>query len=461
MSNPDNDHTRRHHPIDPAMWTRPDLQPLLVAHDFGALFRMLGEVGIGQRQIARLTGRSQPNISEIVHGRQVVSYDVLVALTKSLAIPLERMGLSWWGPDGRWYGPADSYPEGVTVAHATKGVDSDMLRRHLIALGGAVIVGAPVAKVGELLDDLGTLNPVPPPSRLSYLDVSRVRDMTRRLAVGDTSSADPEMATTAAALATRLLAVPGPEPVIRALWVAVAELRIEAGWAAFDAGLYCPALHHFARALELARQAGDAYCQAIALSYAGTASIEHGHPDDGLKMLQAAQVAAWRIPPDDQRAVVVGESGKAAVEATLLAETATALSLLGKHNDAAKAVARGRDLWTPTPADPFGDPDRTAARLALGRGRLDVAETLAVASMRRWEGGRQISRTATGMVLATVHVTAGEPRGLQLAHRAITDVTKLTSVRARKQLLPLAQALEARPGSDARELARIVRRVAA
>jgi hypothetical protein len=81
--------------------------------------------------------------------------------------------------------------------------------------------------------------------------------------------------------------------------------------------------------------------------------------------------------------------------------------------------------------------------------------------MRRWKGGRQISQTATGMVLATVHVTAGEQRGLQLAHRAITDVTKLTSVRVRKQLLPLAQALEARPGSDARELARRVRQVAA
>ncbi len=64
-------------------------------------------------------------------------------------------------------------------------------------------------------------------------------------------------------------------------------------------------------------------------------------------------------------------------------------------------------------------------------------------------------------MLATVHVTAGEQRGLQLAHDTITAVTRLGSVRLRRQLVTLAAALEARPGSDARELARMARRVAA
>lgn len=84
-----------------------------------------------------------------------------------------------------------------------------------------------------------------------------------------------------------------------------------------------------------------------------------------------------------------------------------------------------------------------------------------MASLRRWETGSLTSRTLTGIVLATIHVKAGEQRGLQLAHRAITDITKLTSVRVRKNLVPLAEALEARPGSDARELARMARQVAA
>ncbi len=55
--------------------------------------------------------------------------------------------------------------------------------------------------------------------------------------------------------------------------------------------------------------------QATVLNAAGLATREHGHPNDGLKMLQFGLVKAWDIPRDEQRAVVVGESGRAAVEA--------------------------------------------------------------------------------------------------------------------------------------------------
>ncbi|MCA1673093.1 MAG: hypothetical protein LC799_13145, partial [Actinobacteria bacterium] len=55
---------------------------------------------------------------------------------------------------------------------------------------------------------------------------------------------------------------------------------------------------------------------------------------------------------------------------------------------------------------------------------------------------------------AAIYVTAGEPRGLPLAHDAITSATRLTSVRVRRQLLPLVEALESRPSSDAHDLAR-------
>ncbi|MGH3889718.1 MAG: hypothetical protein ACRDSZ_24680 [Pseudonocardiaceae bacterium] len=48
------------------------------------------------------------------------------------------------------------------------------------------------------------------------------------------------------------------------------------------------------------------------------------------------------------------------------------------------------------------------------------------------------------------------PPGLRLAHNAVTDVIKLNSVRVCRHLEPLAAALEAQPGSDARQLARQV-----
>jgi len=86
--------------VDPALWSRPDLQPALHTHDVGALFRVLGELGIGQRRIAELIGRSQSRVSEITHGRPVSSYGVLAEIVAALGIPSERVGLSWWGSDG-------------------------------------------------------------------------------------------------------------------------------------------------------------------------------------------------------------------------------------------------------------------------------------------------------------------------------------------------------------------------
>jgi len=71
-----------------------------------------------------------------------------------------------------------------------------------------------------------------------------------------------------------------------------------------------------------------------------------------------------------------------------------------------------------------------------------------------------VSHALSTIVLATVHVRAGESGGLPLAHDAITAVAKLSSVRTRGKLSPLAAALEARPGRDARDLAQMARQAA-
>jgi hypothetical protein len=288
-----------------------------------------------------------------------------------------------------------------------------------------------------------------------------VRDLTRRLGeAGNTCIAEPAVLSAAAAWAERLLGVSSAEVVRRALRVVVAELHIEAGWAGFDAGRYRWAVHHFTAALGLATEARDACLQTTALNCAGLATVEHGHPNDGLKMLQLSLVKAWDIPRDEQRAVVVGAIGRAAQEACARVDAATALAHLGCLDAADVEMAESRELWLPTRADRYGDLDRPAALLALHRGRLDAAEPLAAASVRRWEGISQISRTFSGIVLATIHVRAGEPGGLPLAHGAITAVTKLSSVRVRKRLLPLADALAARPGTDAKDLSRMAHQVA-
>lgn len=98
--------------------------------------------------------------------------------------------------------------------------------------------------------------------------------------------------------------------------------------------------------------------------------------------------------------------------------------------------------------------------MELERGRLDVAEQLVSVSVRRWEGVSNVGRTNSIVVRATIHVRAGERDGLGMAHDAITSVGKLCSVRARRRLHPLAEALDTRPGADARDLARTARQIA-
>jgi transcriptional regulator with XRE-family HTH domain len=49
---------------------------------------------MSQRRIAAMTGQSQSEISEILSGRRVVSYDVLLRIADGLGVPRGLMGLA-------------------------------------------------------------------------------------------------------------------------------------------------------------------------------------------------------------------------------------------------------------------------------------------------------------------------------------------------------------------------------
>jgi transcriptional regulator with XRE-family HTH domain len=435
----------------PQWYERPEARAALTARDIGAVYRLLQRAGVPQREIAERVGQSQSEVSEILRGRRVRDVAVLERIVDGLGVPRAFMRLS--------DGAEGAYPGKGAVAESPEEVE-ETRRRVLLANGGVSVVGRPVDKLGELLALPGPA-PVPLPSRIDWVQVAQVRNLTRRLgAAGNPASyTDPVVLCVTAGWAEQLLGVSGAEPVKRALRVAVAELHMEAAWAGFDAWCYDRAMHHFTAALRLATAAGDVYLQAEALNQAGLAIREFGYPNDGLKMLQLGLVKAWDIPRDEQRAVVIGSMGRAAVEACVRADAAIAFADLGDLDAAEREMAKSRELWSPTRADPFGDLDRPAALLALRWGRLDVAESFAAVSVRRWEGISRVSHIQSGIVLATIHVRAGEPDGLPLAHGAVTGVTTLSSIRARKRLGPLTAALEARPGRDAQDLARMTRQV--
>src|SRR5262245_32886770 len=187
--------------IDPMWFERADLRAALAGHDIGAVYRALQALGISQRQIAALTGQAQSDVSEIVHGRDVHDYRVLVRIAEGLGIPRERMGLSF-----------GAYAGNARVEGLSREVVEEMRRRLLLALAGITLVGHPVPGLGQL-GPLPRPLPVPLPSEVTGLHVVRVRDLTERLSdAGRTYGSDPQVSSAAAEWASLLVEVPGAEP---------------------------------------------------------------------------------------------------------------------------------------------------------------------------------------------------------------------------------------------------------
>ena len=193
-------------PVDPALYRRDGVRPVLAERDIAALYLLLKGEGVTQRQIAELTGQSQSEVSEILAGRKVQSYDLLVRIAEGFHVPRELMGLS--------YGDSTAYCGQGTLADPPQGVDTEMLRRRLIELGAGLAVCAPAAKLAPLLERLELPDPSPVvlPSQLGAVHVAKVRDLTRRL--GDARRVygpDPEVSGAAAAWGRRLLDVPSTD----------------------------------------------------------------------------------------------------------------------------------------------------------------------------------------------------------------------------------------------------------
>jgi hypothetical protein len=79
----------------PGIWKRCDMRLALANREVATIFRILQRYGIPQREIAAVTEQSQSEVSEIIAGRRVVSYDVLARIALGLRIPPGMMGLAY------------------------------------------------------------------------------------------------------------------------------------------------------------------------------------------------------------------------------------------------------------------------------------------------------------------------------------------------------------------------------
>src|SRR5690242_16686529 len=70
------------------------MRAALAVRDIRTVYRLLQRHGVSQRRIAAMAGQSQSVISEILAGRQVTSYDVLVRIADGLGVPRGHLGLA-------------------------------------------------------------------------------------------------------------------------------------------------------------------------------------------------------------------------------------------------------------------------------------------------------------------------------------------------------------------------------
>jgi transcriptional regulator with XRE-family HTH domain len=440
-------------PVDPALFRREDVRQILAALDIGALYRILGaEAGLSQRRIAARTGQSQSEISGIVAGRRVENYHVLVRIAESFGIPREFMGLSWWGPDGTYCG------EDSAVASAE---EEDMRRRTVIASASMAALGLAVQGLGELTE-LALPTGGPLPSRLDMVHVHTVEAVIGRLrGIARQFGGQTDLFLSAARYYPRWLGVPASEEVEARLGAALSELYTEAGWCCYDAGLDGSGC--FTRALALADGARDAFGIANAAFHAGSTVVRGGHSDDALKFFQLGQLTLAGFQHGKARpAVLRADDPRVPVLARRLTRiSAAAYVLLDRPDQVRRCLDQAQDGWAPREAFEQAGAELTTSKVLLDLGRLDAAEAFAARAVRTYGEAHFRGRTHAELVLAEVYVRAGEPRGLALAQRAITAAGALQSVAVRQErLLPLAAALEARPGDDTTQLARTARHLA-
>jgi len=190
-------------PIDPALYRRDDVLPVLAERNIAALYRVLkDDAKLTQRQIAELTGQSQSEVSEILKGRQVRDVTVLERICDGLGIPRELMGLS--------YGEPSAYRGEVEVTVSGE-VGEDMQRRDVLAAGFLATFGS-VPSFVALLDHSAAPDEVPLPSRLGASDVAEIRNSTAQLrTAAQRGGGQARAASVAAAHYRRFTAVPATE----------------------------------------------------------------------------------------------------------------------------------------------------------------------------------------------------------------------------------------------------------
>ena len=433
---------RAYERVDPALWQRTEMRRALAQRDIGAVFKLLQRVGVSQRRIAALTGQSQSEISEILGGRQVLSYELLVRIAEGLGVPRGQLGLAY---------------DEVTATMVGQPPPEEDVRR-VVERAAAVSVGGAVVDPGSWTEPF-TLAWTEQPERVGRSDVGRLTDLTSRLRAIDHEhggGACRDAVLAQVGWAQRMLRAQVAPDAEHELHLAVADLHLLAGWTSFDLGLVTPARRHFARALEHARFVEETSLVAKALYCLGRVHVHHGWAAQAVRLFQLAQVPAQ-------------ESGTGRAVAMVQANLGWAYALAGDARQALASIDRAREEYARSEHDQvpgwigfFDSAELQALRGAVlahlptptPAQRAEAIERFSVSTALR---ELPLARSRAFELTALAWLLLGEgavEQGVQTGHQAVDLAERLRSRRVTDRMAPLKLALAQWPAdSGARELA--------
>jgi transcriptional regulator with XRE-family HTH domain len=402
-----------------------------VSRDMTALFRAVAAAGMRQRELAERVGMGQSEVSEILAGRRVSSYSVLLRVADGFGIERGIMGLA--------------YTEGLTPQ---PGVDEDVIRRQLLALGSWALFNKAVLGEPVRLPVIKTTTPLP--QRIGSSDVKQVTAVTDRLRALDRQYGGSGVYAAAhahALHAEQLMPLSSNEVVFAQLAEAVIDAHCLAGWAAYDAADTSNSLTHFGRALTYCDHASPT--SARVLYTAAHTELHFGDPNHGLKLLQLAQFGLQDLPrPHPITAFVFVEQ---ALAYALLGYPDKVGDLLRKSSDAYAAADQGQS-W------PQERLSRFTGGVQLASGQLETAATTLTNLVHQPPDGTSRVIASDLTRLATIYLHIGEiNRGLTAGHQALSAVGAVPgSIRLTHRLIPLQQEAASRRNSSCQDLARAV-----
>ncbi|MET8149089.1 tol-pal system YbgF family protein [Actinoplanes sp. NPDC049668] len=414
----------------------------LRTHDLAFVFRKLKSCGYSQRNIGELTRQSQSEISDIMGGREVLAYSVLLRIADGLRIPRGYMGLGSYDHDE--HTPTeDALTTGVTTLDEAEEIHAAL--RH----AAEVMMGTSLPDTARWWQPL-TEPRTPVPDRIGDTDVDYLEHLTRVLRAVDYQNgggACREAVIAQTGHARAMMRSDCTDEVRRRLHLAVADLHNLAGWTSFDVGLHSTARLHFSLALEQAKETDNLSLAANVLYRQGRVHLHQGFLSQSLRFFQLGQLAAQDA--DDPLTVAMLHANLAWTHA-IMGNNAKAVSALGRAEDEFVRGEGSLPAWVAF----FGAADLSALTgmvysLLPGDKSADKAVTHLTTSINA-RGGKTARSTIFELTaLSATKLNNGDVAGgVGDGDRTVLLAEQVRSVRTIDRLRPLQLAAEAHPEDE-------------